>query len=220
MKLNEKAKNIRLEKRLTSQEVADKIGMTRTGYSYWENGKTARIYLDNALKLAAALGVPFNELFDIPIENQVIEVQKFENEIADLKYTIENQRLLLESSREKEKRNKLIISNQRLILYFYELLEVIDFEFFAKHNESAQLLKNSKMFFQSEILEIVTKNNLDTLEKIEGFFLPFIDVNKYENSSLLADLQAFHEGSTQWNKKNLIDRVKKARENLQKNIKK
>ena len=46
----------RKAKGLTQAEVAQKIGLTQNGYSYWENGK-AKIDKDQLLKLA--------ELFEV-----------------------------------------------------------------------------------------------------------------------------------------------------------
>ena len=54
-------RELRKEKNITQQEVADKLGVTKSYISYVESEKT-NITLENALKIADFLDVSLNEL--------------------------------------------------------------------------------------------------------------------------------------------------------------
>jgi len=56
-------KKIRLEMRLTQEEMADRIGISRTAYVKLESGKT-HIITDSVVGFAKATGVPLIELLE------------------------------------------------------------------------------------------------------------------------------------------------------------
>ena len=96
-------KELRQEKNLTQQELANEIGVTKRTYIYWEKGER-QIKTDKAKQLADFFGVPVGYLLgysSIPplLEKQLSEQEKEElrknpqlaNELSDLawqKYTI------------------------------------------------------------------------------------------------------------------------------------
>ena len=96
-------KELRQEKNLTQQELANEIGVTKRTYIYWEKGER-QIKTDKAKQLADFFGVPVGYLLgysSIPplLENQLSEEEKEElrknpqlaNELSDLawqKYTV------------------------------------------------------------------------------------------------------------------------------------
>lgn len=68
MKLPEKLRKHRIEKRMTQQALAEVIGVVQTHIAKWEGGG-GRPYYDQALKLARALDVPVEYLIDDEMES-------------------------------------------------------------------------------------------------------------------------------------------------------
>ena len=56
-------KELRKQKKVTQQEVAEAIGVTRRGFQKWENGES-QITLKNAAQLADYFGVPLSYLLN------------------------------------------------------------------------------------------------------------------------------------------------------------
>lgn len=63
--INEKIKNIRIEKNIKQSEVARSANIKQPSYASIENGKTKSISIEVGKGIAKALGVSFNELFEI-----------------------------------------------------------------------------------------------------------------------------------------------------------
>ena len=57
-------KELRQRKKYTHQQVADKINVERTAYTYWENGKRLP-QIDKVFRLCDVFEVPTNEFFDL-----------------------------------------------------------------------------------------------------------------------------------------------------------
>lgn len=45
----ERIRKLRIEKKMTQQELGSKFGLTSTGVSYWESGKAIQIWNENKL---------------------------------------------------------------------------------------------------------------------------------------------------------------------------
>lgn len=58
----QRLKELRLEKGLTQQQIADEIGVNRGSYSNWEKGKREPSF-ENLIKLADLLEVSLDSLF-------------------------------------------------------------------------------------------------------------------------------------------------------------
>jgi transcriptional regulator with XRE-family HTH domain len=73
-----KISKIRTEKKISQEEIVKETGLSRVAYTYFENGKTnaESLKLKSAVGIAKALGVPFNELFEV--ENPELEKAKAE----------------------------------------------------------------------------------------------------------------------------------------------
>ncbi len=65
---NERIKMLRHSLSMTQQQVADKIGIERTTYTYYEMGKT-----EPSLKTLAKLSKLFNVSFDVMIPHKICE---------------------------------------------------------------------------------------------------------------------------------------------------
>ena len=67
MAINEKIAELRKEKNLTQEQLAQKLYVTRQAVSRWENGETTP-GIDMTKLLAVALEVPITELMELPPE--------------------------------------------------------------------------------------------------------------------------------------------------------
>lgn len=70
----ERLKFLRKEKKLTQQELADKIGISRVGYGYWEKGSREPSF-DKLVELATELNSTVDYLLGISDEN-ILEIQE------------------------------------------------------------------------------------------------------------------------------------------------
>lgn len=59
-----KLKNLRIETKLTQKQIAEKLGMSETGYASWEQG-LSEPSIDNLRKLCLIHNISPNELLDI-----------------------------------------------------------------------------------------------------------------------------------------------------------
>lgn len=62
MNVGELIKKTRMEKGLTQEELADKVGVKKSAVAKWENGRVSEIKRSNLKNLADALGLNPNEL--------------------------------------------------------------------------------------------------------------------------------------------------------------
>lgn len=70
-------KELRKEKKLTQQELADKVGTNRFNITKWETGRTEPT-LDNIIKLAEFLNVSVDKLLGVKIEDNQTAIGMFE----------------------------------------------------------------------------------------------------------------------------------------------
>lgn len=77
-------KNIMLEKCLTQQGLADKIGVGQQLISFWVTGKQ-KPNVTSLKKIAAALDVPLNYFFENSDEKNNVQILQLKNEILELK---------------------------------------------------------------------------------------------------------------------------------------
>ena len=80
--LNERIKRLRKEKGISQSEVAKASGITQSSYASIEKGDTKSITIEVGKGIATALGISFNTIFEIEIDNQ--EKESFINQINDL----------------------------------------------------------------------------------------------------------------------------------------
>lgn len=69
---NENLKYIRKMKKMSQQELADKIGVDRSSISYWEKGND--ITITNAIKVAKALDIPFPEFLGSDLKKESLDI--------------------------------------------------------------------------------------------------------------------------------------------------
>lgn len=73
-------KNARLEKKMTQEELAAKVGVKKSAVAKWENGRVSEIKRSNLKKLSDALGLNPNTLLG-DIERDPVGVA---HELADI----------------------------------------------------------------------------------------------------------------------------------------
>lgn len=78
--MNEKIKRLRKQKGLSQVEVAKAAGITQSSYASIEKGDTKSITIEVGKGFAKALGMTFNELFDIESQN----IDNLNNQIKEL----------------------------------------------------------------------------------------------------------------------------------------
>lgn len=87
--LHDKIRAIRLSKNVNQSEMANSIGISRNAYVQIEKGVTKSISIEAGKKIAEALQVSFNELFEIEQESKIEselkgEKEELDNQIAGL----------------------------------------------------------------------------------------------------------------------------------------
>ena len=70
MNVGELIKKTRMEKGLTQEELADKVGVKKSAVAKWENGRVSEIKRSNLKNLADALGLNPNELLGEHVTKQ------------------------------------------------------------------------------------------------------------------------------------------------------
>ena len=105
---NEKIKRLRKSKGLKQDDICQMIGITQPSFASIENGKTKSVSIDLGKKIANALNVSFNELFDIEYSGY----QKCKEE---------NENLIKENIALKEE----ILKDKRTIIDFLSLNDLL-----------------------------------------------------------------------------------------------
>ncbi|EFX56373.1 DNA-binding helix-turn-helix protein [Streptococcus sp. C300] len=99
-------KELRKQKKVTQQEVAEAIGVTRRGFQKWENGES-QITLKNAAQLADYFGVPLSYLL-----NQEEEWEKLQELHRKLPTVKEFDELHFKKQENRFKRFVQFVSNE------------------------------------------------------------------------------------------------------------
>ena len=101
-------KELRKQKKVTQEEVAEAIGVTRRGFQKWENGES-QITLKNATQLADYFGVPLTYLL-----NQEEEWEKLQELHRKLPTLEEFDKLLFKKQENRFKRFVQFVSDEEM----------------------------------------------------------------------------------------------------------
>lgn len=118
IKVETKFRKIRKEKELSQKKVAELANISPSTYVKIESGDTEHIYIEMGKKISGALGISFNELFDIDTPESTERIRCLESEIAELQKA--NDRL-------NEKiafQEKLIASQEKNILLLSKKVDI------------------------------------------------------------------------------------------------
>ena len=111
MNVGELIKQARLEKGLTQEELAEKVGVKKSAVAKWENGRVSEIKRTNLKKLSDALGLNPNRLLGDIAQDPVGVAQ----EMADI-YLDSELRLMIAQYK------KLSIDKQAQVREYVQLL--------------------------------------------------------------------------------------------------
>jgi putative transcriptional regulator len=101
-------KELRKQKKVTQEEVAEAIGVTRRGFQKWENGES-QITLKNATQLADYFGVPLTYLL-----NQEEEWEKLQKLHQKLPAVKEFDEVLFKKQEKRFKRFVQFVSDEEM----------------------------------------------------------------------------------------------------------
>lgn len=227
----EKIRKIRLAKKISQDEIAEKAGLSRVAYTYLENGKTnpEAIKLVSAIGIAQALNIPFNDLFEIenPKEQELkTEIARLNSELENCKKELENTKIekdLYQDMKNKELKGLFMLeqalqTSQKNLneswskLLLAETFHFLDNELFAAKFPDLIGKKSLTKVFDFEIVEnffYLFKSNIDEI-------LNFIDLNKFRNDIRLAKLLSKFNLSN--NNSDLFNEIERFQASLRKEL--
>ena len=173
-------KELRQEKKLTQQELADEIGVTKRTYIYWEKGER-QIKPEKAQQLADYLGVSVGYLLGYIDDSEIYDDEIVTEPEEGLVLAYSNKRF----NKEKQERmfkdfvtffrdNTIFISDEE-ILSLYSMVQAADLNnstprgthftnlLFSNTDEAKQIIKYYSFVFGNEF----ARNDLD--EQIHGY---------------------------------------------------
>lgn len=173
-------KELRQEKKLTQQELADEIGVTKRTYIYWEKGER-QIKPEKAQQLADYFGVSVGYLLGYIDDSEVYDDEIVTEPEEGLVLAYSNKRF----NKEKQERmfkdfvtffrdNTIFISDEE-ILSLYSMVQAADLNnstprgthftnlLFSNTDEAKQIIKYYSFVFGNEF----ARNDLD--EQIHGY---------------------------------------------------
>jgi len=173
-------KELRQEEKLTQQEIANKIGVTKRTYIYWEKGER-QIKPDKAQQLADIFGVSVGYLLgyidDSEIYDDEVVVEPEKGMI--LAYSLERSNKKLQEKMFKDFvtffRDNIIFISDDEILSLYSMVRAADLNndtprgrqftdlIFSDNDESKQIIDDYSLVFGNEF----ARNDLE--EKIHGY---------------------------------------------------
>lgn len=173
-------KELRQEKKLTQQELANEIGVTKRTYIYWEKGER-QIKPEKAQQLADYFGVSVGYLLgyidDSEIYDDEVVVEPEKGMI--LAYSLERSNKKLQEKMFKDFiaffRDKTIFVSDEEILSLYSMVQAINLNnstprgthftnlLFSNTDEAKQIIKSYSFVFGNEF----ARNDLD--EQIHGY---------------------------------------------------
>jgi transcriptional regulator with XRE-family HTH domain len=227
----EKIRKIRLAKKISQDEIAEKAGLSRVAYTYLENGKTnpEAIKLVSAIGIAQALNIPFNDLFEIENSKEM----ELTNEIVRLKRELENCKKELEKIKlERDVYQDMKGRELKGVFMLEQALQTSQKNF----NESSAKLLLSESFqfldndlFAAKFPDLMGKKSLIKVfdfETAENFFylfksnideiLNYIDLNKFRNDIRLAKLLSKFNLSN--NNSDLFNEIERFQASLRKEL--
>jgi len=140
--INLKIKNIRNSKGISQTVVAETCGIKQSSYANIENGKTQSITIEIGKGIAKALGVSFNELFDIEQPSDHTELFKMKiKELSQINRDFET------------KIDDLQLLNVQLIIIIYTKDIFLELMSFGKNKE----FKNDRKKQIEKLKELVDK---------------------------------------------------------------
>jgi len=205
-KLREKISRLRKNKRITQAELAELAGISRVSYTYFENGTTDKLSLDAAIGIAKALGVSFNELYEIEDINNEARKLKSENEalkekIAGLEELKKMADTLYGSSAELKHIGTMELERLKEIFTLADIFQFIDKSKFAKDFNHLINEESTKELFT---LDVIIRFYALHSEESKLYLIDYIDFDALNKSPDLLKTAKFILNSEKWDKKKII----------------
>ncbi len=181
---NEKIKRIRKSRGLNQNEVCSQIGITQPSLASIEAGKTKSIAIELGKKIAIALNVSFNELFDIEISDNSKAINEENEQLKKRIGELESQ--LQDKTRLEKYLEKDILGFTLLILNWIGEVHATEREFtkleFPGISEDSEQFKNS--------ISETTDNEVELLvSMVKGGYVSVSDIEKeFGNQYIFSDL--------------------------------
>lgn len=161
-KINEKIKELRVEAGIKQADVARSAGIKQSSYASIEKGDTKSISIEVGKGIAKALGVSFNELFEIesPSKKEIAElkaeIEKLQNlnKEKDANLTLYKERNIL-----LEEKNKMLHSAFIQERSISELMMVATVEKMKQLAEKGEKLELSAFEIRKDAIAIYQKDN-------------------------------------------------------------
>lgn len=169
----EKISSIRISKGIPKVDIARACGITQTAYANIEKGETKSISIEVGRGIANALGISFNELFEIELPSGNNElIHKLQEEIQNLKKQIDDKSLLIDLLlKEKE------IFKRTAIISVVEYSDSIINEIDERMKETSTNSAKEKLEFQRDFVVSYKQAILDRFVNY-GYFEQ-IDIDKF-----------------------------------------
>lgn len=200
--------------------MAKAAGITRSAYTFFENGTTDKLSLDAAIGIAKALDIPFYELFSIDeswieklkSENDKLksEIDKLNEKIGTLEYQSRLVAELYSSSGTASGSFEMELERAKTILLLADMFQFVDFtEFKADYQVLVDRCKNKS----GPSLELAVRFHLINPDT-EAFsvLIDYIDFEAWSKSPDIMKLAGFILNANDWQKKSLVERLKPAKE--------
>lgn len=144
--LGKKIIGLRESKGLSIRKLAKIIEISDTALAKIETGKTTSITVDSGKSIAKALGISFNELFDIELPDNEKEIELFKTEIHKLTQKIKDKEETLQQT------TKTLELNNELLRH-YEKINV------AVYQQSLIIVDDAISVFAEDLLKIPNDSN-------------------------------------------------------------
>ena len=134
-----KIMKLRIEKGISKADMSRACSITPTAYSNIEEDLTESINIETGRKIAKALGISFNELFEIEGDSQKID--GLNNEIQLLKNRISELSLFVETLKNEKEHIKAYLVMQMVSAYSFET-GLVDSEFTSANSDEDRCIRS------------------------------------------------------------------------------
>jgi transcriptional regulator with XRE-family HTH domain len=123
--INEKIKRLRKLSGISQVEVATSASITQSSYASIEKGDTKSISIEVGKGIAKAIGISFNELFDVePSKENSEQIDLLSAENEDLKEKFEEKLQLLEMLKKEKEQFKFFLLFHTFIEYSKDMVDI------------------------------------------------------------------------------------------------
>jgi transcriptional regulator with XRE-family HTH domain len=146
MNTQERIKQFRKQKNLSQAQVAEVIGISQAAYAKIESGETKSITIEVGKGIAKAIGISFNELFDIePSKENSKQINLLLADNEEINQKLEEKLQLLEMLKKEKEQFKLFLLFHTFIEYSKNMADINKEIMNAEIEEERLRLENKKV---------------------------------------------------------------------------